>query len=667
MRNVPVLTLLLFVFLLGCTPLADGDVWWHLRTGQLIVERGSPPQYDWFTYTNPDARWIDLSWGWQLASLGPWAIGGSAGLVLFKCLLGVTAIGILLLGTARGRIPPWATALIAIPPVMLFALRYPVRPEMISFVFLSAMLWTCYCLPARPRLVWLLPAIQLLWVNSHGSFVLGIVVIACFLCQSLVVRIWPSLHRGQCVRSHWQTWMLGAAMSSLACFANPYGLEGVLFPKVLYARLDSSDSGAFYEQLASEFTGVLWWFRECGWASIRLPGIWLVIVVTAGGLASFVPLVVSRKVDVGRLLLFALFTFLGWQAVKNLPYMALVSLAIVHWNLADLRVAVHGRTQPEGARLDLAATALITALIITVPTNVYCRIIHQGLEKKEFGLGEAPGEYPHDEARFLGQEGMPKRVYAAGHTMASAFIFHNGPERKVFVDSRLEVSSRETFERFLRIWETLQRHSTEAETLLLSTHAGHEPAEMPALLIDMDHYVHFEALLANPRWRPVFHGETAVVFLYEPDARRLGVNAVDANRLRIALYSKAVKDDPLSAIGHFRLGAALMERDPTAARESFKRAIELKPDFAEAHYNLAYVVEAREPRLAAEHYQQAIALDPAHADAHVNYGSVLVQQGHLGQALHHYRQALQVDPKNRAARRNLEFLRDVARRDSDGS
>ncbi len=27
-------------FLLGCFPMGDFDVWWHLRTGQLILERG---------------------------------------------------------------------------------------------------------------------------------------------------------------------------------------------------------------------------------------------------------------------------------------------------------------------------------------------------------------------------------------------------------------------------------------------------------------------------------------------------------------------------------------------------------------------------------------------------------------------------------------------------
>ncbi|HVV48955.1 MAG TPA: hypothetical protein VHO06_04795 [Polyangia bacterium] len=50
-RALPV-SLPALAFLLGCTPLADFDVWWHLRAGQLILERGAVPRLDLFTYTD---------------------------------------------------------------------------------------------------------------------------------------------------------------------------------------------------------------------------------------------------------------------------------------------------------------------------------------------------------------------------------------------------------------------------------------------------------------------------------------------------------------------------------------------------------------------------------------------------------------------------------------
>src|SRR3989344_4659607 len=39
----------------------DPDFPWHLKTGQLILERGVPYQ-DWYSYTMPRFPWIDHEW-----------------------------------------------------------------------------------------------------------------------------------------------------------------------------------------------------------------------------------------------------------------------------------------------------------------------------------------------------------------------------------------------------------------------------------------------------------------------------------------------------------------------------------------------------------------------------------------------------------------------------
>ena len=71
--------LLLLVFLLGCHDIGNGDIWWHLKTGQLIWETGGVPRTDWYTYTNPDAEWIDLHWGFQLIVAGSTISSSSSG------------------------------------------------------------------------------------------------------------------------------------------------------------------------------------------------------------------------------------------------------------------------------------------------------------------------------------------------------------------------------------------------------------------------------------------------------------------------------------------------------------------------------------------------------------------------------------------------------------
>ena len=79
-----VLCLLLSVFALGLFDMVSGDIWWHLRAGQLIRERGTVPHVDWFSYTSSEAHWIDLHWGFQVICSWLWGLGGERPLVVCK-------------------------------------------------------------------------------------------------------------------------------------------------------------------------------------------------------------------------------------------------------------------------------------------------------------------------------------------------------------------------------------------------------------------------------------------------------------------------------------------------------------------------------------------------------------------------------------------------------
>ena len=195
------------------------------------------------------------------------------------------------------------------------------------------------------------------------------------------------------------------------------------------------------------------------------------------------------------------------------------------------------------------------------------------------------------EALFLGQPGMPQRVFANDHTLAAAYLFHNGPERKVYVDGRLEVSTRESFERYLEITDRFVTHDPQAEKMLLADvppdAAGQR--EMPAVMLQIDGFLGaIENLVDHPRWRPVFYGDAAIVFLYEPDAARRGVSAVDREKLRIELWRRALEVRPNSANVQFKLGLALLQSQPAQAAQHFRRALELDPKFEPARRSLAF-------------------------------------------------------------------------------
>ena len=81
---------------LGCVayPLSDYDFFWHLRTGYLILESGSIPSQDPYSFTAPGAPWEVQGWLFDLAMALVHQGMGDTGLRLFFALWVVAALWI---------------------------------------------------------------------------------------------------------------------------------------------------------------------------------------------------------------------------------------------------------------------------------------------------------------------------------------------------------------------------------------------------------------------------------------------------------------------------------------------------------------------------------------------------------------------------------------------
>ena len=106
---------------------------------------------------------------------------------------------------------------------------------------------------------------------------------------------------------------------------------------------------------------------------------------------------------------------------------------------------------------------------------------------------------------------------------------------------------------------------------------------------------------------------------------------------------------------HNHVGYLLLRRDPTRAREHFRRALEIDPDNPRPHNNLGILsAEAGELDDAAAHFERALRSDPDYAQAHVNLGNLLLLRDNPTLALAHLEQALELDPDSKSARESLD-------------
>ena len=541
---------LLLAFLVGCVEIEDPDIWWHLRTGQLIYERGEVPRHDWFTYTNPESAWIDLHWGFQLIAAALWSLGGAAALVSVKALLGAATLAIAVF-SSRGGAAWRRTVACWLPALLIFSGRNQVRPEMLSFLFLALELAIVAQLRQRPRRAWWLPAIQTLWINVHGLFVLGLVVWGCFLADA-VVRKWrndrrPS--RAQEPRDDFRLWAGVTLAMGAAALVNPYGYRGALFPFTLLRRIQGVDRG-FYRQFAEEFDGLAEFIGAHGLlAGLTNVTIAMTLVLAALGAASFVRLAWRGKFDLYRALAFAAFGYLAWQSSRNSALFAIAGGWVVAKNFAELSPAEPPTASPR--RFQFGAVALAASLgllIASMPTDLFWTLARSESPRR-FGFGEAPNVFGHESARFLGRQGMPRNVFAVDQGEAAVYIFHDGPERRVFADGRLEVNSREVLERYQKIRVQMVRRDPKLlESLRQSAPPGaNGHRETPALLIDVGAQ-EWAGVAKDQRFRPVHFDGVALVFLTSEQAERMRLPAIAIDEEMLALarlraMNRRVEDD----------------------------------------------------------------------------------------------------------------------------
>ena len=557
-----VLCLLVILFALGLFDLISGDIWWHLRTGQLIRERVAVPQVDWFTYTNPNARWIDLHWGFQVITSWLWDLGGEWLLVAFKASCAVVTFAICFTISA-GNSSVWHRIICWLPCILLFSSRYLVRPELFSFLFLAATLAILHHSRRHPRLLWLLPVVQVLWVNVHALFVLQYIVVGAFM----VDRAWCCFRRGpNASEPSTNLTFIGLCISLPVCgLINPYGLDGLLFPLTLLEKVQGTDRSFFYS-FSPELRGIASFVGEYGWIVLfdRWQFLVAVLMLSLALMASVTNLVQGRGLP-GRVLLLLVFGYLAWQMQRNLSVFSIIVGTVFSLDLTEL-TAGQVMLRRKGSRRHLAAAfssvVAISLLIILAAASVtgdVQRFLSRTPQRHAMDTSAWRGQ---DAMTFLEGDGMPDHIYAVGERLAARCIFYLGPEKRVFADARLELNSRQTLEDYLNIQFQLPAGDPAAEQTLKRYGNGQLPAlafdNMLMLNFSVDEPRLFQGLLRNPRWvcafsttsDDLYSGEAkdlvdgVTVFLHVTTANKLGLKAAPVSQL--LTFADAYRRDRLA-------------------------------------------------------------------------------------------------------------------------
>jgi len=226
---------LFFLALLGglsCSALAmrllgDAGIGWHIRNGELMLRSHAVTRTDVFSSTMSGHAWYAWEWLYDIAIA---AVHGWAGLngVVFVTALVIAATFALALrwSLIRGTMLPLAVALTVLA-LAASAIHWLTRPHVVSWLLVVIWFevldaWETGG-PAKDRSLLWLPALMLVWVNVHGGFVTGFILLAVYLVSGGIEYLAWERQAAAARRLRW----LGVVtlLSLLASLVNPYGYK----------------------------------------------------------------------------------------------------------------------------------------------------------------------------------------------------------------------------------------------------------------------------------------------------------------------------------------------------------------------------------------------------------------------------------------------------------
>ncbi len=163
---------------LAVHPLVNNDLPMHLAIGGWILDHGSIPAHDPFSFVQKTESWFPHEWLAGVIFAAVDRMAGSHGLMLLVVLLG-GLLFVTMAALARELGQSWGSIFIYCLPVALIAgPRVMLRPHLLFLIIILTLVWLLARSARKPHSLFWIPALFLLWVNLHGSYWLGYVVLA---------------------------------------------------------------------------------------------------------------------------------------------------------------------------------------------------------------------------------------------------------------------------------------------------------------------------------------------------------------------------------------------------------------------------------------------------------------------------------------------------------
>lgn len=517
------------------------DLGRHLLVGEIVIKTGDVPKTNLFSYTYPDFPFINHHWLSEVIFYLTYQLTGFNGLLLFMILVVTAAFGLLFFSILK------KTNIIAISIVSILYLRVlfertDVRPEIFSFLFLSVFIVILYKYRQHyTRWIFLLPFLELLWVNMHIYFVVGIAVLGLFFVD-LIIK-----HRKNLYSRYIGIFAVIILASTFVTILNPNVLSGALYPFHIFQNygytIEENQTVFFLWNYFGGKTTILYFF-------ISVAALFLTLLLTFKK---------TRPID---WLLAVFFTTLAANAERNFP------------------LFVFGTFIPFTRSLSILFSFVKVRPLITLLLLVFVLWqINQVIAQKSLGLGVETGA--KNGADFFLENNLKGPIFN-NFDIGSYLDYRLYPKEKVFIDGRPEAYPASFIQQVYISMQTDQKLFDEQDkkynfNTIFFSHTDQTPWAQTFL----------RQIVANENWKIVYLDDYVIILLKnikEKTSRdSLQISNLDSTNkmslLRLAsffrtvgwpeheeqMYQELLKIDPNSCIPLANLANLLSQKNDPAA------------------------------------------------------------------------------------------------------
>jgi hypothetical protein len=593
------LALLFFAYIFGVNmsyPFEDPDLWWHLKTGEYVVNNWEVPDEDPFAYTTPrpldeaKKRGMRAQWLGQVLLYTPYRLAGLTGVGVLRNFLILLPMLVLFSWLYARRAGPWTALAVVVFPTLLLSekLYYTFeRPQGFSFTLALVLVILLERLRSKTGKeggrsfdfsYWLIPLTMALWANIHAGFIVGNVTIMIFLAGE-AFRSGFHLLRGSRDKGLRPAFFIVCLAAIAASFLNPNGyhlffnyLSGLIM-KFLSGFLGAPGAGGGAGQWVGktvlEYRPLMHFYENLGYK-------WLLSYWVFTGLVYLVLLAkywIRRSVDVTELMVVSFFVFFSNYYIRGLMFALTVLPFYVGKSLLEFRL-------PE-LRYKVLLRGVVASLV-AVSLGFFAYEYRR--QPMSFKPGITPRWvspfYPSGLVTFV-KATKPEGPIYNYYTWGGFLIWSLYPDYQVFVDGRaLHNPVNEQADSILKT-ESNWRFMLEAYNV--------NTIMIPVVWRETGRIIPLAVTLAfDDQWRLIYRDINSVLFIKNVPANRALIEKYDKDK-RLVFHEiirtanillsfnprdpirNITKADALFNLGRFEEARAIYERFPSQSAERLYR------------------------------------------------------------------------------------------------